>query len=106
MNYSYQDLKQGHRLRQQSEENPSTFGTNEGALTREESPSFGTSRMAGAVGARALQLMNDPQEAKRTEGWMQQFGLSNPGYDFNQARMMMENPQPPADQESAPQEQK
>ena len=106
MNYSPQDLQQGLRLKTQSEETPSTFGTNEGALTRNESPSFGTSRMAGAVGARALQLMSDPQEMQRTQNWMQTFGMSNEGFQFNQAKMMMANPQPPADQESAPQEQK
>ena len=106
MNYSYQDLTQGSKLKTQSEENPSTFGTNEGASTRNESPSFGTSRMAGGVGARALQLMGDPQEMQRTQNWMRSFGMSNEGMQFNQAKMMMANPQPPADQESAPQEQK
>ena len=106
MNYSYRDLQQGNRLKKQSEENPSTFGTNDGATTRNESPSFGTSRMAGDVGARALQLMNDPQEAKRTENWMQSFGMSNEGLQFNQAKMMMAAPQPPADQASEPQEKK
>ena len=38
--------------------------------------------------------MNNPQEVARTQNWMQQFGMSNEGYQFNQARMMMANPQP------------
>ena len=101
MNYSYQDLSQGTKLKKQSEENPSTFGTNEGSSTRNESPSFGTSRMAGDVGARALQLMGDPNEMQRTQNWMKTFGMSNEGMQFNQARMMMANPQPQQQQEQA-----
>ena len=38
--------------------------------------------------------MNNPQEVARTQNWMQQFGMSNEGMQFNQARMMMANPQP------------
>ena len=99
MNYSPQDLQQGARLKRQSEETPSTFGTNEGAVTRNESSGFGKSRMAGEVGARVVQLMNDPVEAQRTMNWMSQFGLSNEGMQFNQAKMMMAGGGQPAEQE-------
>ena len=99
MNYTQQDLQQGSRLKQQSEETPSTFGTNEGAVTRNESAGFGKSRMAGQQGARIVQLMNDPVEAQRTMNWMSQFGLSNEGMQFNQAKMMMAGGGQPAQQE-------
>lgn len=89
MNYSSQDLQQGLKLKRQSEETPTTFGTNEGAVERTESAGFGKSRMAGETGARIVQLMNDPVEAQRTMNWMSQFGLSNEGMQFNQAKMMM-----------------
>jgi len=89
MNYSPQDLQQGLRLKKQSEETPSSFGTNEGAIDRSESAGFGKSRMAGEVGARVVQLMNDPVESQRTMNWMSQFGLTNEGMQFNQAKMMM-----------------
>ena len=42
--------------------------------------------MAGGVGARAMQLMSDPQEKARVDGWMASFGLSNQGMEFNQAK--------------------
>lgn len=99
MDYSAQDLRQGLSLKTQSEETPSTFGTKEGATQRDVSPSFGKSRMAGQKGERILQLMNDPMEAQRTDEWMQKFGMSNEGYEFNQAKMMMTDPP-----EAAPQE--
>lgn len=89
MNYSAQDLQQGLKLKRQSEETPANFGTNEGAVERTESAGFGKSRMAGETGARIVQLMNDPVEAQRTMNWMSQFGLSNEGMQFNQAKMMM-----------------
>ena len=99
MNYSPQDLQQGSRLKKQSEETPSTFGTVEGATNRAESAGFGKSRMAGETGARIIQLMNDPVEAQRTMNWMSQFGLSNEGMQFNQAKMMMAGGAQPAQQE-------
>ena len=99
MNYSAQDLQQGLKLKKQSEETPSSFGTNEGAVERTESAGFGKSRMAGQTGARIIQLMNDPVEAQRTMNWMSQFGLTNEGMQFNQAKMMMAGNQPAQPQE-------
>jgi hypothetical protein len=94
MNYSPEDLRQGMNLRQQAQETPSSFGTLDGAVdyTEGKPPK---SRMAGKLGARIADLMNNPQEVARTQQWMQQFGMSNEGMQFNQARMMMANPQPP-----------
>ena len=98
MNYSPQDIQQGISLKRQAEEQPSNFGILDGAA---EKPTNGKSgqRMAGPVGSRAMQLMNDPNEQRRTKNWMGQFGMSNEGMQFNQARMMMANPQPQQPQE-------
>ena len=94
MNYSPQDLRQGMNLREQAQETPSSFGTLDGAVdyTEGKQPK---SRMAGKLGARIADLMNNPAEVSRTQQWMSQFGMSNQGMEFNQARMMMANPQPP-----------
>ena len=98
MNYSPQDINQGNSLKQQAEETPSNFGILDGAMERPTAAGYGQ-RMAGPKGARAIELMNDPIEQQRTAAWMQQFGMSNEGMQFNQARMMMMNPQPQQPQE-------
>ena len=94
MNYSPQDLSQGLSLKRQAEETPSNFGILDGASERPSGENFGKSRMAGPGGDRAMQMMNDPNEQKRVSNWMGQFSMSNEGMQFNQARMMMANPQP------------
>jgi len=93
MNYSAQDIKQGLSLKRQAEETPSNFGLLDGSVERPSDEGFGKSRMAGPVGDRAMQMMNDPNEQARTNNWMASFGLSNEGSAFNEARMMMENPE-------------
>ena len=94
MDYSPQDLRQGMNLREQAQETPSSFGTLDGAVdyTEGKQPK---SRMAGKMGARIADLMHNPAEIARTQQWMSQFGMSNQGMEFNQARMMMANPQAP-----------
>ena len=92
MNYSPQDLQQGMSLRQKAQETPENFATMDGAVD----PESGKKRMAGD---RMQQLMIDPNEAARTQQWMGRFGMSNEGFQFNQARMMMANPQPQQEQE-------
>ena len=54
--------------------------------------------MAGQVGARALAMMNNPEEQMRTQGWMAKFGMSNQGMQWNQAKMMMSQPAPPPEE--------
>ncbi len=99
MNYSSEDIKQGLSLKRQAMETPSNFGLLDGSVERPSDENFGKSRMAGPVGNRAMQMMNDPNEKARTDNWMNSFGLSNQGNEFNQARMMMANPQPQQPQE-------
>jgi hypothetical protein len=99
MKYSPQDLSQGMSLRQQAQETPANFGTIDGATDTQGNMSQPKSRMAGQMGERIRDLMTNPQEVARTQQWMGQFGMSNEGMQFNQARMMMANPQPQQEQQ-------
>jgi hypothetical protein len=99
MKYSPEDLSQGLNLKRQAEETPTNFGILDSATERPTGENFGKSRMAGAVGERALQMINDPNEQKRVSNWMSQFGMTNEGMQFNQARMMIQNPEPQQPQE-------
>ena len=89
MNYSNEDLRQGAQVKDEARETPQTFATNGGASVHETSSGFGKQRMAGQEMARQTQLMNDPQEQQRTVDWMDRFGMSNEGMQFNQAKMVM-----------------
>ena len=99
MKYSAQDIQQGMSLRQEAQQTPANFGTIDGASDSESSTAHPKSRMAGQVGERIKDLMTNPQEVARTQQWMGQFGMSNEGMQFNQARMMMANPQPQQEQQ-------
>ncbi len=43
-------------------------------------------RKAGPGGVHAMRLMNDPTAAAETNTWMEQFGQSNQGSEFNAAK--------------------
>ena len=89
MNFSKEILMQGRQNQEASAETPSNFGMTEGAAIPRETPELSRTNnlMAGQMGARALALMNDPVEVDRTNKWMEQFGLSNQGVEWNQAKM-------------------
>ena len=100
--YDPQTLIEGNRLRQQASERPSTFAEYNGAV--DVIPSGGLqlrnqTRFAGQRGVRAIELMNNPQAAMQTQEWMNMFGQSVPGFQFNQAKMMMAQPAQPAPKE-------
>jgi hypothetical protein len=99
MKYSAQDLQQGMTLRQEAQQTPANFGTIDGASDTQGNMTQPKSRMAGQMGERIKDLMTNPQEVARTQQWMGQFGMSNEGMQFNQARMMMANPQPQQEQQ-------
>ena len=94
MKYSPQDLRQGMTLRNEAQQTPANFGTIDGASDTQGNMPQPKSRMAGQVGERVRDLMTNPEEQARTQQWMGRFGMSNEGMQFNQARMMMANPQP------------
>ena len=86
----------GRMAQARAEETENTFGTINEASNVNENNTLDTPnvRMAGQEGARAMQLMNDPQELDRTMSWMQQFGMSNDGAQWNEARMYGGAPPP------------
>ena len=89
MNFSKEAIQQGRANQDASSETPETFATIDGATQPREGVelSKGNSRMAGEMGARALELMNNPNEQARVQGWMMKFGLTNQGMQWNQAKM-------------------
>ena len=112
--YSPNDIAAGMVNKNKAEETPNVFAEMDGAA--QVSPSIGLDekskqRMAGGpAAARALQLMNDPVEQERTMGWMEAFGMSNQGMEFNQAKTMQLAPtssaaeQPQEESPSKPEE--
>ena len=90
MNIDSQTIINGTRRKKELESNPATFSNDSGVANfdpRRPLDSYRGTRMAGQVGARALALMNDPMEAQRVDEWMNQFGQSNEGAEFNMAKM-------------------
>jgi hypothetical protein len=106
MNFSKEAIQQGRANQAASAETPETFSTIDGAASAQGGTNLSKSnnRMAGEVGAYALQMMNDPQEKARVDGWMSRFGMSNQGMEWNQAKMMMTQPAQPADKQQSPEE--
>ena len=96
MRFSPENIRQGRANQDASVETPETFATIEGAAQPREGTELSkkNSRMAGEMGARALELMNNPNEQARVDGWMSRFGMSNQGAQWNQAKMMMSQPAP------------
>ena len=80
--YDPQVLRNGLRMRSEREETPQTFEDGK------------QQRMAGQMGERALEMMNNPNEMKRTEMWNQRFAQSNEGMQFNDAKMRMSGNHP------------
>ena len=89
-----EDLVQGRKNQAKNKETPTTFGVQDGASEARGTARLDTmkSRMAGEEGSRAMEMMADPNEANRTARWMQMFGMSNQGFEFNQAKMNMGYP--------------
>ena len=82
---------QGNRIKKEHEENPTTFAMYDGEVDAASSESLAASnrvRKAGPGGIFALNLMTNPVAAAETEKWMNEFGQSVPGMDFNQAKMI------------------
>ena len=94
MRYDRETILQGNEMVKGRQETPSTFH----AANQLEKPKTKT-RMAGEVGARALELMTNPEEKKRTENFMSLFGQSNEGMQFNQAKMIQAAPAQPAEKQ-------
>ena len=87
--YSQTGVAQGRMNQAKSQDSPNTFGTESSAdqVTQMSKLDKPKQRMAGKMGHRALEYLNDPAEKERTDSWMQMFELSNEGQHFNQAKM-------------------
>ena len=89
MDFDTEQIIQGNRIQAELKSQPATFGRDSGVakirpggdLQSKSSP-----RMAGQKGARALELMQNLEEASRTNEWMEMFGQSNQGAEFNQTK--------------------
>ena len=101
LTYNRADIVQGNRLRKEAEERPTTFAEYDGAVEpiTPDNLDRSASRKAGPVGARALQLMNDPEAIQATNNWMNLFGQSNEGAQFNQTKSQQARDQILADEQ-------
>ena len=109
MDFTKESLMQGLKNQEASAETPDSFSTIDGAAQTRLTSDLDkkNTRMAGQIGARALQLMNDPAAQAANQGWMARFGMSNEGMQFNQAKMMMmKGMQSSQDQQKQQQQQK
>lgn len=91
MSFDNAQIRQGNRLRAELKSQPATFATDSGVAKvtpDRDMQSRNSTRMAGEMGARAIELMQNPQEAGRTSQWMEMFGQSNQGNEFNQTKQM------------------
>lgn len=79
--FDQQSILEGNQRQRDRMETPTSF-TNPGTMER-----GGKTRMAGEMGARALELMNNPAEQQRANDWMELFSDSNEGAAFNTAKM-------------------
>ena len=89
IDYSAASVAQGRINQAKAQEQPNTFASENGAaaVTQTNSLDKPKQRMAGQFGHRAMEYMNDPAEQERTNAWMDMFGQSNEGMQFNQAKI-------------------
>ena len=91
MNIDSQTILNGNRMKKELESNPATFAQDSGVTqimpSRRLDQTSSTRMAGGEQGARALALLQNPNEAARTEEWMNQFGQSNQGQQFNMAKL-------------------
>ena len=84
-------IVQGRQNQIEANETPQSFMMENGVVISEDTGDLTEksrrNRMAGEMGERALELMNNPEEIERTQSWMQAFSQSNQGAEWNIARM-------------------
>ena len=91
LTYDRSTILNGNRLRRQAEERPPTFAEYNGATDAVPTSNLDvkyTNRMAGPEGLRAIELMSNPDAIQATNDWMDMFSQSNPGMEFNEAKMI------------------
>ena len=75
-----QDILKGNQKQAELKETSRDFDNTEGLGKNNK-------RMAGPGGARALELMQDPEAKAKTDQWMGLFGMSNQGAEFERAKL-------------------
>ena len=95
LDYTQSGVAQGRQNQSKAQDAPNTFGTESGVdhVTQMSKLDQPRQRMAGQMGHRIMEYLKDPAEQARTESWMEMFGMSNEGMQFNQAKI---NGAPPA----------
>ena len=81
LNITREELQAGSQRQKELKETPTEFRNPEGLQRNSKR------RMAGQMGERAQELMNDPMEKMKTDQWMGLFGMSNEGAQFEQAKI-------------------
>ena len=102
LTYDRPTILNGNRLRRQAEERPPTFAEYNGATDAVPSSNLdvtSNTRMAGPAGLRALELMNNPAAMQATNDWMSMFSQSNPGFEFNEAKMIQSGAAQPREEQ-------
>ena len=82
---------QGNQLKRELEEFPTIPAMVNGdvdPLTTQSLAAKNNVRKAGPGGVHAVNLMVNPEAIAATENWMNLFGQSNQGMEFNQAKMI------------------
>lgn len=77
MKFNKQAILEGNRIQKEKQETPATF-----AAARTLDQPHNRTRMAGERGARAIELMEDPQAAALADEWMNLFNMSPQGAQF------------------------
>ena len=91
MNFKAQDIRNGRLNLEKAKETPNSFSEISGSTQANASEDLSQThkRMAGKEGARAMEMMNDPEEMDRTANWMKMFSTTNDGKKWNAAKMGM-----------------
>jgi len=89
MKFKAEDIKNGQINQDKAKENPTSFSNSSGGSTANAPDDLSNNhkRMAGQEGARAMEMMNNPEEQMRTGKWMQMFATTNQGKSWNAAKM-------------------
>lgn len=77
MKFPKQAILEGNRIQQEKQETPATF-----AAAKNLDRPLTRTRMAGERGARAIELMEDPQAQMLADEWMNLFNMSPQGAQF------------------------
>ena len=89
--YSDSNVAQGRANQELAKENPTTFGreSNTEKISQYTSLDKPKQRMAGEMGSRIIEYLQNPDEKARTDSWLEMFEMSNQGQEFNKAKLGM-----------------